>query len=163
MSDATRLERFLAFSAEVTAFSTFDLRGTGQADAYLSAVVGVVGDAPLAELLDTYGRVRDEAGQDPGQLANVLRRDIFSDAKLGPIARNIIKLWYVGTWYELPPEWSEAFGALERNFTFMVSPAAYTEGLLWPAIGANPPGAKAPGFGSWAEPPQIPTAPEGAP
>ena len=27
---------------------------------------------------------------------------------------------------------------------------------LWVAIGANPPGAKAPGYGSWAYPPQIP-------
>jgi hypothetical protein len=37
-----------------------------------------------------------------------------------------------------------------------VNESAYTEGLLWVAIGANPPGAKAPGYGSWARPPQIP-------
>jgi len=36
-----------------------------------------------------------------------------------------------------------------------VSPASYTEGLLWPTIGANPPGAKAPGFGTWAYPPVL--------
>ncbi|HYO83919.1 MAG TPA: hypothetical protein VES20_21125, partial [Bryobacteraceae bacterium] len=42
------------------------------------------------------------------------------------------------------------------NVGFMVSAAAYTEGLLWPAIGANPPGAKGPGYGSWALPPRVP-------
>jgi len=36
------------------------------------------------------------------------------------------------------------------------------EGLLWTAIGAHPAGAKAPGYGSWAEQPRIPP-PAGAP
>ena len=72
------------------------------------------------------------------------------------MARNLIKLWYVGIWYELPRAWIEAFGARAANITFMASAQAYTEGLLWPSIGANPPGAKAPGFASWVGPPQIP-------
>jgi hypothetical protein len=148
-------ERFLAFSAEVTAFSIFDLQGTGQAEAYLSAVRDVVGEEVLGELLDAYGRAADESADDPAARAGLLYRDIFSSEKLGPIARNIIKLWYVGVWYELPPEWTESFGVLEKNVTFVVSPAAYTEGLLWRAIGANPPGAKAPGYGSWSAPPRI--------
>jgi hypothetical protein len=38
----------------------------------------------------------------------------------------------------------------------VVSAASYTEGLLWPTIGANPNGAKAPGYASWAQPPRIP-------
>jgi hypothetical protein len=91
----------------------------------------------------------------------LLRRDIFSHELLGPIARNVVKLWYAGIWYELPREWTEAFGTRENNDTFGVSAAAYTESLLWPAIGANPPGAKGPGYGSWATPPRI--AGDGAP
>jgi hypothetical protein len=144
------LRGFLAFSAEVTAFSEFDLEGTGQAESYADAVTSVVGEATLRELLDVYNRA--EAGEDRKAW---LYRAIFSDEKLGPLARNIIKMWYVGIWYELPPEWTESFGALENDVTFSVSPAAYTEGLLWRAIGANPPGAKAPGYGSWAAPPRI--------
>jgi hypothetical protein len=155
------LERFLAFSAEVTAFSTFELLGTGQAESYLASVTGVVGEGALGELLDAYRRVGSEAGSEAGSQAGEdrkarLYRDIFSDEKLGPIARNIIKIWYVGAWYELPPEWTESFGARDGDVTFVVSPAAYTEGLLWRAVGANPPGAKAPGYGSWAGPPRIP-------
>ena len=146
------LQRFLDFSAEVTAFSEFDLEGTGQAESYLESVVSVVGKATLRELLDAYQRATREAGDGRKER---LYRDIFSSEKLGPVARNIIKMWYVGVWYELPPEWTESFGALENDVTFFVSPAAYTEGLLWRAIGANPPGAKAPGYGSWAAPPRI--------
>lgn len=145
-------EQFLAFSAQVTAFSVFELQGTGMADAYLAAVTDVVGTATVEQLLGAWARVcgsglaREEA----------LRREIFGDEKLGPIARNIVKLWYIGAWYQLPYAWTQSFGALEKDTTFVVSPAAYIEGLLWPAIGAHPPGAKAPGYGSWATPPEIP-------
>lgn len=149
------IERFLAFSADVTAFTVFELRGTGQAEAYLATVTDIVGREMMDQLLDAYDRLRSEAQEERDFR---LRREIFGDEKLGPIARNIIKLWYVGIWYELPHAWTEAFGAREKNIKFTVSATAYTEGLLWPAIGANPSGAKAPGYGSWAGPPQIPRA-----
>ncbi|HEY6887064.1 MAG TPA: hypothetical protein VI300_04765 [Solirubrobacter sp.] len=146
----SRLEHFLAFSADVTAFTVFQLRGTGQAEAYLGAVIGVVGEALVNDLLERH------QGLGAGDLDEALRREIFSDERLGPIARNVVKLWFVGTWYELPAAWRERFGALEGDVTFTVSAMAYTEGLLWPAIGANPPGAKGPGYGSWSGPPLIP-------
>ena len=85
-----------------------------------------------------------------------LRRELYGDPRLGPVARNVIKLWYVGIWYELPSAWVEAYGAGPADVDTMVSGAAYAEGLLWVAIGANPPGAKAPGYGSWTGPPCIP-------
>jgi hypothetical protein len=148
------MARFLEFSAEVTAFSAFELQGTGQAQSYLDTVTGIVGADLLGELLDAWDRVRTE----PQPARDMrLRREVFGDEKLGPIARNIVRLWYIGIWSELPRAWTETFGALEKNVGFMVSPAAYTEGLLWPAIGANPSGAKAPGYGSWALPPRIPS------
>jgi hypothetical protein len=153
-----RLARFVSFSADVTGFTAFELRGTGQATEYLAAVIAVIGELFVGELLHAHARVVDEAGGDAALLEDLLRRDIFSDEKLGPIARSVVKLWYVGIWYALPRTWCEAFGAREKNTTFMVSATAYTEGLLWPAIGANPPGAKAPGYASWAQPPQIPAA-----
>jgi hypothetical protein len=169
-----RLGEFLTFSAEVTGFKEFDLFGTGQAQSYLDTVVAVVGDDVLDELLNTYRRLLAEdpvgedsadedsageslAGEDAEHVrARQLNREIFSDEQLGPIARNIIKLWYVGVWYELPPQWSDRFGARENDGTFTASAQAYAEGLLWYAIGANPPGARAPGYGSWVGPPRIP-------
>ena len=143
--------RFLAFSSEVTAFTVFDLQGTGQAESYLSTVVRVLGEQNLTELLDAYAGTEHKPRR--------LEADIFSSEKLGPIARNIIKLWYVGVWYTLPPEWVDRFGALENDGTFTASSDAYPEGLLWRAIGANPPGARAPGYGSWAHAPVIPAIP----
>jgi hypothetical protein len=147
------IKRFLAFSKEITGFTVFQLQGTGMAQAYLDAATSVLGAGLIDELLSAYERVRDEA---QGDLEFRLRREIFGDEKLGPIARNIIKMWFVGIWYELPRAWTESFGAREKNVTFMVSATAYTEGLLWTTIGANPSGAKAPGYGSWAEEPDIP-------
>lgn len=184
---ASVLDRFVAFSTQATAFSAVDLWGTGQAAAYLAVVTDEVGEPVLRELLDAFD-VADESGGLDGE--------IFDSPKLGPLARNIIKLWYSGVWYELPPEWAasgaqvtgvpapraaehrvqrephrmaahalaDGQGPLEqqgrqrapaRTAAFVVSPAAYTEGLVWRAIGAHPAGAKAPGYASWAQPPDI--------
>lgn len=147
---------FLSFSAEVTAFTTFELLGTGMADAYLAAAIDVVGEQPVQQLLAAWQGIRQEGTDVEGRL----RREIFGDELLGPIARNIVKMWYIGNWYQLPYAWSQTFGAHEHDTTFAVSPAAYVEGLLWPAIGAHPPGAKAPGYDSWSGPPTIPEVPE---
>ena len=125
MSTGELQERFLALSAELTAFSTLDLQGTGQAGTYLSCVVRVVGEGLLGELLNAYEQAVWAAGPDREERARLLSRDVFSDEKLGPIARNIIKIWYVGIWYELPAEWVESFGALENDGTVTASAAAY--------------------------------------
>ncbi|HEX8086435.1 MAG TPA: hypothetical protein VF529_19260 [Solirubrobacteraceae bacterium] len=156
-----QLQAFVAFSAAITGFTPIDLHGTGQADAYRSTVAETTGGDVLAELLEAWTRVCDEAQGDSSSIQRLLRREIFSDPKLGPVARNIVKLWYVGIWYELPPAWIDAFGALEENYTFTVSASAYTNGMLWTAIGGNPPGARGPGYGSWAGPPRFPGVAEG--
>ncbi|WP_208245009.1 hypothetical protein WGT02_39105 (plasmid) [Rhizobium sp. T1470] len=157
MNTEDRLHNFLAFSTEVTAFTTFELWGTGQAEAYLVAGGTVLGAAVLDDLLATYKKILMETEGEPlSERKTRLRREIFGSEKLGPIARNIVKLWYVGTWYELPTAWTEAFGPALNDVTFVVSASAYIEGLMWKAIGAHPAGAKAPGYGSWASPPQIP-------
>lgn len=148
-------EQFLALSTEITAFTTFELQGTGMADAYLATLLNVVGEETVQQLLAAW-----EQAQRAPNLEEALRRTIFGDEKLGPITRNILKMWYIGTWYQLPYSWTQRFGALDNDTTFVVSPMAYTEGLLWPTIGAHPPGAKAPGYGSWAAPPSIPAVPQ---
>jgi hypothetical protein len=157
MAAADLLPDFLALSSALTGFSDFRLQATGQASAYLETAILAAGEGTVAELLTTYRGVRDQGGEDEAALDRGLRRDILSDPKLGPLARNLIKLWYVGTWYQLPADWREAYGAGESDRTFVVSPQAYTEGLLWPAVGANPSGAKPFGYGMWATPPRIET------
>jgi hypothetical protein len=144
---------FLAFSAEITAFTVFELQGTGLAETYLETVQSIVGQQVVTQLLDAYDSVQPTCGPKRDE---ALRLKIFGDEKLGPIARNILKLWYSGIWNELPHSWTDKYGALPRNTQFTVSVAAYIEGLVWTAAGTHPPGAKPPGYGSWAEPPRIP-------
>ncbi len=148
-------EYFLDFSVAMTGFSRFHLQGTGQVDAYYTAVQNIVGDKILVELLQTYHRLDEQAKarDDTLLLKKGILSDILGSEKFGPIARNIIKLWYVATWYQLPQSWRENYGATENDVTFIVSPQAYPEGLLWLALGVNPPAAKAPGYGTWAESP----------
>ena len=155
-----RLARFLNMSAELTAFSVFQLRGTGQASAYLNAIEGVIGEPMLTDLLNAHAAIAPvnncDARANESRLEQ-LRQQIFGHEKLGAIARNIIKLWYIGTWHAVPADWIARFAPRAPNCDFVVSPSSYVEGLLWPAIGAHPEGAKAQGFGSWARPPDIPT------
>ncbi len=155
------LERFLKLSVELTCFTRFELLGTGQAEAYLEATRKVVG--PLLDtLLEEYDAILAATPDASPERHDALRRRLFGNQKIGPIARAITKLWYIGIWYELPRSWTEAYGARPHNTTFMVSPGAYAEGLLWTAIGAHPPGAKAQGYGSWADRPVIPEFDYGA-
>jgi hypothetical protein len=157
MSDQARLQNFLDFSAEATAFTLFDLQGTGMAEDYMKTVDDIAGPAVLNALLEAYRKISASAsGASPADRKAQMSREIMGDPKIGPVARNIIKLWYSGTWNKLPHSWSERFGPAPRDRTFVVSPSAYIEGLLWKAIGAHPAGAKAPGYGSWAAAPRIP-------
>jgi hypothetical protein len=151
------MEYFLDFSVVITGFSRFHLQGTGQASLYFDTIHKVIGSALLKELLETFHELERKAtmNDDESILTNGLRADIFGSEKLGPIARNIIKLWYVATWYQLPQSWRDAFGTKEKDGTFVADAQAYPEGLLWPTVGVNPPGAKAPGYGTWSYPPVI--------
>jgi hypothetical protein len=150
----SRLDAFLSFSSFATAFTEFELLGTGMGELYLKTVVDVVGDPILGELLDAFGHLPADAAR-----SDAFRTNIIEHEQRGPVARNIIKLWYIGTWYALPQSWVDSFRNGRVDADCIPSPFAYVEGLLWPAIGAHPPGAKPGGYGSWVTPPVIPPIP----
>lgn len=154
-TDTGGLAPFLELSAVLTGHTRFALRATGQAEAYLTTVTDAVGASTVAALFDAFSAVQQAPGE---ELGGALRRQILSDPLLGPVARNLIKLWYVGIWYALPRAWHDAQGRAVTDQTFVVSPQAYTEGLLWPTVGANPSGAKPFGYAMWAQPPRIDAA-----
>ena len=131
------IERFVALSAELTGFREVDIWGTGRARAHLDLLLSVAGDDLTARLLAT-----------PAHHA-------LADPALGPLARNLIVLWYLGQWDQMPREWRNRHGASPNDTAGVPSAAAFREGLVWAAIGAHPTGAKAPGFGSWATPPAL--------
>jgi hypothetical protein len=151
------MESFLDLSVVLTGFSRFHLQGTGQASCYFTKIRDIIGEDLFEEVLRTFHRLKLEAqnSSDESILTNGIRSELLASEKLGPIVRNIIKLWYMATWYELPHDWRDAFGVKENDKTFIPSAQAYPEGLLWPTIGVNPPGAKAPGYATWSEPPSV--------
>ncbi|QYX31282.1 hypothetical protein [Sphaerospermopsis torques-reginae] len=148
---------FLGLSAELTGFSRFDLEGTGQADLYFDTVLNTIGEQIFKELLETFHQLDKSAKKkhNPTILSEGLREEILSSATLGPVARNIIKLWYTATWDKLPKSLESWYGINQQNSPFIPSPQSYAEGLVWKAVGVNPPGAKAPGYGTWSEPPSV--------
>ena len=146
------LQVFLNLSAELCGFSEFTLRGTGYAEEYYTTVVNMVGPECLDGLLTIYSRLPTG---DPKTRDRELRAWILSDEKLGPIARNIIKLWYTSIWFELPAAWHEKFQTQREDRRFIPFTYAYRESLLAPAVGAHVQGAKAPGYGSWVQPPIL--------
>lgn len=149
------LQEFLNLSVELCGFSEFTLRGTSYAEKYFSTVEEIVGSNRLSHLLKAFEQLMAEAGADAEKKDRLLRSRLLSHEEFGPIARNIVKLWYVSTWFELPRSWRDKFGPLVNDRTFIPDPYAYPEGLLWPAVGSHVQGAKAPGYGTWAEAPQI--------
>ena len=153
--DKKLFQNFLSLSVFLTGFSNFHLQGTGQAPLYFSTLVDIVGEDVFFELLQAFSEIEAETKGNEAEMSERLRTDILSCDKLGPIGRHIIKLWYVGTWYQLPSAWRHAFGARENDTTFVVSPVSFTEGLLWPTIGVNPPAAKAQGYGTWGDKPKV--------
>lgn len=142
--DLNPTESFVALSAALTGFREVDLWGTGQAERYLDEVIRTVGDAIVARLLVTGGEAM-RTGR--------LQRLLMDDPDLGPLARNVIALWYLGQWNPLPNDWRNRNGASPRDVPRVISADAYAAGLVWTAAGAHPMGAKPPGYGSWANPP----------
>ena len=154
MSISHTVSDFLELSATLTGFDRIELEGTGLADTYYNKVRRIVGGRIFGRLLVCWHQLHDEAGDDECRLNKNLKEQILDSALLGDVARNIITLWYVGNWNQLPLAWRQHYGASADDRTHVVSPAAFREGLVWRAIDAHPPTAKALGFGTWAFPPQ---------
>lgn len=132
--------RFAERCVLLTGFELYDLLATGMADLYLATARAQVG----ADVLDAVlGAVEHD-------LDGVRGTEL-------EVARALTYLWYTGAWPRLAPE---AHGQLRReaaNIEFVVSPDAYTEGLVWRTFNGHPAGAKPPGFATWAlKPPPLP-------
>jgi hypothetical protein len=152
------IENFLGLSALLTGFSSVELAGTGVTGDYLRALAAALPSGVLEELLDTYAKLPSGAGQDAAI------ETMLQDAKLGPVAQNLVLLWYTGSWTSLPAAWHTAYGAAPADNKGVVSKGvvsaeAYQAGLQWIAAGAHAPGSAQQGFGAWSLPPGLSTLP----
>ncbi|MGA2836602.1 MAG: hypothetical protein ABSF84_08395 [Acidimicrobiales bacterium] len=143
---------FLRMSVILTGFEDYELMGTGMLEEYYGELLRIIGAREASSLFSALDTV---TGDDPAEF----RRIILDDPRYGPVARNVATMWYLGTWSQLPRDWRNAYGAMAHDDDHVVSAAAYREGLVWPASGTHPMGAKQPGFASWTSPPRGMEAP----
>jgi hypothetical protein len=166
------VQKFLQLSSVLTGFSLYELRASDCTEEFYETTQRQIGRENLEQFLSkvsatiqadadaksgkgdakTIGGEAKLAGGEE-KLADI--DACLADAFLGPIAKNIMRMWYVGNWVAMPDEWwaansSEIFAA---NTTFVVSSQAYKEGLVWKAADTHPMGSKSGGYGSWALPP----------
>lgn len=150
-----RLEAFVTFSTLLTGFGPLELYGTGVADEYLQTLERAVPTRVLEPLL-AFGLGQSAAPSDSpaDPLEAQLNAQVLNDPDLGPVARNLIMLWYTGTWNALPDAWHTRHGQPTLDAPKVVSTAAYLSGLQWRLMGTHAPGGNPQGFGSWANPPE---------
>jgi hypothetical protein len=152
------LDAFLRLSVILTGFEEHVLLGTGMLQAYYDELLLIIGVREAGSLLSALDQVAD--GDD-----TQFRKVVLGSDRYGPVARNVLTMWYLGAWTQLPREWRTAYGATAYDTDRVVSAAAYREGLVWPAAGTHPMSAKQPGFGTWAKPSALKlpeaTGPEG--
>jgi hypothetical protein len=138
-------ETFLSLSVRLTGFDRVDLQGTGMLEAYFKYLLNDRKDRHdelerLAEVANELDRLAASRGDVAVRAA--IRQHLMEDSELGPLAANIIRMWYTGSWQTDPGNPSSAK---------VIAPQAYQEGLVWKVVHSHPPGAKAPGFGTWSE------------
>ncbi len=144
-----RLEMFVEASTRLTGFSRVELFGTGAAKEYLETLEAVLETPVLDTLFAAIGDlVTDHATE--AEIAG----SILSDPVLAPIVKNVIVLWYCGTWQQLPDTWRASHGCSPKDTTRVVSANSYLSGLQWKLVGAHPPGGDMQGFASWSRPPR---------
>ena len=147
------LEGFYELSVVLTGFSRFELKGTGVGETYFATLLEIVGPELVAEMVGRLLEIEQEFGQDSPEFDAVFREAILDDPLLGPVARNLTKMWYLGNWEQLPKWWRDRYENSSRDVTRVVSADAYREGLVWVALAAHPMGAKPMGYGTWGRKP----------
>lgn len=144
-------EGFARLSAMLTGYDEAALWATGCLPDYRRQVAAVAGPALAARLVAAAHELA-KLQEGPAHEART-RETVFADPDLGPLARSLIQMWYLGQWMPTPSEWVARNGARREDVAHILSPRAYREGLVWDAIGAHPLGAKPQGFGAWAQEP----------
>jgi hypothetical protein len=143
-SKPEEVQLFIDLSVALTGFTEAELQSTGLVRLYFDELGLVVGRTIRGQFLKVTAAA-------PGV--------VMQNGNLWqPLAQNLLRLWYVGQWKRMPECWATAnfddasrkgYDEFGRDADRVISPRSYQEGLVWRAIGVNPPGAKQPGFASW--------------
>jgi len=133
------LDVFVNLSSALTGVSTEQLKPAidpiGIAKQYFETLNSNIDRAELDRLGVTF-----QATSDPNKAAEV----ILQDPAMGGVARSIMKLWLLGSWYN-PKQ--------PTNAVNVVSSQAYKESLVWKIMQSHPMGYSMFPFGYWAKNP----------
>jgi hypothetical protein len=129
------IHTFLSISARLTGFAEIELQGTGMVETYYQTVVENTQPDTLQYFFADAADILNSKGSDD-DITNAIAKRLIPDSSYNGLAKMIISTWYTGNWGN-----------------DVISSQSYIQGLVWDVAEAHPPGAKQPGFGSWANKP----------
>ena len=101
-------------------------------------------------------QIAKESRKSPG---DIIPKVNGSDDATKFLARSIVLLWYLGSWYEPNDLKANASpGTRHAISSKVVSAKAYTQGLVWQIVGAHPMGYSNLQFGYWSRDPHDPNS-----
>ena len=137
------IDTFVSLSAILTGYDATILKPKNDtqkvAELYFNTFTKEVDANTVALLNSTFTAIAS-----PNE-ANV-KAQIVNDPTLGPIAKNILKMWYLAIWYDLN-------ATKEQDNSYVVSSIAYKNGLVWKTMQAHPMGYSEGNFGYWSNVP----------
>jgi hypothetical protein len=101
----------------------------------------------------SFGKLLQLAKDNSQSLADIIPSVSNSADDMKFLARSIVLLWYLGAWYK-PDDLKNKLAKPE-----VISPKAYTQGLVWQIAGAHPMGYSNLQFGYWSRNPSDPSRP----
>ena len=105
------------------------------------------------DLTSSFGKLLQLAKDNRQSLGDIIPKVNGSAEDIKFLARSIVLLWYLGSWYK-PDDLKNKVASPK-----VVSPKAYTQGLVWQIAGAHPMGYSNLQFGYWSRDPHDPTSP----
>jgi hypothetical protein len=113
-----------------------------------------------ADKRSAFGKLLQIAKDHRQSAADIIAAVNTGDDDTRFLARSIVLLWYLGSWYD-PDELKKSSvpGAREFIGSQVVSAKAYTQGLVWQIAQAHPMGYSNLQFGYWSRDPNDPNDP----
>lgn len=150
MSTDQTFNNFVGLSSILTGYPQDviapEIDNTGLASEYLNWMLQHADSQTFQQTLSVYQSI---AAQFPlSEQPQQVEQQILLDPNMGNIARRMLRLWYLSTWYASEPPDLNLGGQV-------VSMNAYTLGLAWDAAQAHPMGYSEERFGYWAVAPSA--------
>ncbi len=109
----------------------------------------------------SFGKLLQIAKDNRQSATSIIAAVNASDDNTKFLARSVVLLWYLGSWYAPADLKANATTPGTRAVTpsVVVSSKAYTQGLVWQIVGAHPMGYSNLQFGYWSRDPNDPNDP----